>query len=144
MRRAVVAATLVAALIAAPVGAAQFLEPLGGSCTKAQHGSVSGDRTCARTAATTWQWVETLPTGGKPIRNGQWLVWSEVAPGRYRSPGAIQGEYSAYCSAGVYDGNDGVLGGESADGVGQPVILLITKTAYKVTVTGCLPFVKIG
>jgi hypothetical protein len=76
------------------------------------------------------------------IPQGEWLVGDEVAPGRYRSMGAVEGIIEL-CSASTRSENGDVMEWKTGN-AGEQVILTVTEKAVTVTNSGCEPFTPVG
>lgn len=83
-----------------------------------------------------------LPAG--QVGPGVWLVGTDVAPGTYRSDGAVDGYcmWSRHSSAsgGPFDG---IIASDGTSGPGQ-VVVAITPGDALFRTDGCAPFVKVG
>ena len=95
-------------------------------------------------SAETAEAAEAPPSGPEAgtIPQGEWLVGDEVAPGRYRSAGAVEGIVEL-CSAATHDADGGVLEWKTGN-VGEQVLINVTEGATTVSNSGCEPFTKVS
>lgn len=76
------------------------------------------------------------------IPDGEWLVPSEVTPGRYRSTGPDEG-FIEYCQVTTEDKNGDILEWKNAGRAGSQIIVTVSEKAATVKNSGCGTFTKV-
>ena len=84
--------------------------------------------------------AQTVEAGTIPL--GEWLVPSEVAPGRYRSGGVEEGLLE-YCQVTTHDAKGNVLEWKNVGGAGESLMVIVSENAVSVDNSGCATFTKV-
>lgn len=81
------------------------------------------------------------PDLSQGIPDGQYIVGDEVAPGRYKSPGAQSGIFDL-CSVTTRSANGDVLEWKTGN-EGDQVLITVSEKADTIEIHGCEPFQKV-